>query len=93
MAQQPTGLYRVRRPFIADDRRMTPGDLVVVDAWRNAWQLIDRGYLVVAPDAYQTPVVEPAEPAEQPTGSPAPKRPRKAPAARKQTARSKSAED
>lgn len=50
MAQQPTGTYRVRRPFIAGDQTLTPGDVVVVDEWRNAYQLIDRGYLVAAPD-------------------------------------------
>lgn len=29
---------------------MIPGEIVDVTDWRNAYQLVDRGYLVAAPD-------------------------------------------
>ena len=45
MATAPTGLYEVRRPFISDGERMVPGVIVDVTEWRNAYQLLDRGYL------------------------------------------------
>lgn len=50
MAVKPVGMYKVRRPFDANGARMVPGELVDVTEWRNAYQLVDRGYLVAAPD-------------------------------------------
>ena len=51
----PTGPHRVRRPFAAGDRRLAVGTVVNVTGWRNAYQLVDRGYLVAA-DAPETDV-------------------------------------
>jgi hypothetical protein len=61
VAVAPIGLHKVRRPFDADGVRMIPGSIVDVTEWRNAFQLVDRGYLVAAPDA----VVEAAKPAKK----------------------------
>lgn len=51
MAVAPSGPHRVRRPFDADGRRLVPGEIVDVGGWRNAYQLVDRGYLVASPDS------------------------------------------
>lgn len=49
MATAPTGPYRVRRPFDANGQRVLPGDIVDVTDWKNGYQLVDRGYIVVIP--------------------------------------------
>lgn len=49
MSTPTIGLHQVRRPFDCDGRRLVPGELVDVTEWRNAFQLVDRGYLVAAP--------------------------------------------
>lgn len=51
MSSPTVGPHRVRRPFDCDGRRMIPGEIVDVTGWRNAYQLVDRGYLIPAPDA------------------------------------------
>lgn len=60
MAKAPTGPHRVRRPFDADGRRMSPGEIIDVTDWRNAYQLVDRGYLLAVyttrPNETTTPV-------------------------------------
>jgi len=67
VAVAPVGPHRVRRPFDADGVRMNPGEIVDVTEWRNAFQLVDRGYLVAIPVEDQA-VVEPvkATPAKKP---------------------------
>ena len=50
MSSPTVGPHRVRRPFDSDGRRMIPGEIVDVTGWRNAYQLVDRGYLIPAPD-------------------------------------------
>ena len=50
MSTPTVGPHRVRRPFDCDGRRLVPGEIVDVTDWRNAFQLVDRGYLVAAPD-------------------------------------------
>lgn len=55
MSTPTVGPHRVRRPFDADGRRMIPGEIVDVTDWRNAYQLVDRGYLVAAPDEVVAP--------------------------------------
>ncbi len=50
MSKPTVGPHRVRRPFDCDGRRMIPGEIVDVTEYRNAFQLVDRGYLVAAPD-------------------------------------------
>ena len=49
MTISPTGPHRVRRAFDADGARLSVGTVVDVTSWRNAYQLVDRGYLVAAP--------------------------------------------
>ena len=44
------GPHKVLRPFDADGTRLVPGTIVDVTDWRNGWQLVDRGYLVAAPE-------------------------------------------
>lgn len=56
----PTGPHRVRRPFTAGERRLAVGETVDVTGWRNAYQLIDRGYLVASDEP--TPIVTDACP-------------------------------
>lgn len=46
----PAGPHRVRRPFVAGEQRLAVGTVVDITGWRNAYQLVDRGYLVAAPD-------------------------------------------
>lgn len=46
MAIAPKGPHRVRRRFDAGGRIVTPGEIVDVTEFRNAFQLVDRGYLV-----------------------------------------------
>lgn len=65
MAVAPSGPHRVRRPFDADGRRMVPGEIVDVTEWRNAFQLVDRGYLVSSPDS---PLDSPETAAERSAG-------------------------
>ena len=55
MAVAPVGPHRVRRPFDADGVRMNPGDIVDVTEYRNAFQLVDRGYLVRLDPSEVTP--------------------------------------
>ena len=75
MTIAPTGPHRVRRPFDAGDTRLAVGAVVDVTEWRNAYQLVDRGYLVAIPVAE----VEKARPAKKaaakkaPAKKPAPK--------------------
>lgn len=45
----PTGPYLVRRAFTAGDTRLPAGTIVDVTGWRNAFQLVDRGWLVPVP--------------------------------------------
>ena len=59
MSTPTVGPHRVRRPFDCDGRRMIPGEVVDVTEWRNAYQLVERGYLVAAPDDVVDPVKEP----------------------------------
>ncbi len=58
MSTPTVGPHRVRRPFDCDGRRMIPGEIVDVTEWRNSYQLVERGYLVAAPDDV---VVEPVK--------------------------------
>lgn len=44
---------------------MVPDEIVDVTGWRNAFQLVDRGYLVAAPDS---PLEQPETAAERPAG-------------------------
>lgn len=55
MAIAPVGPHRIRRPFDADGVRMIPGEIVDVTEWRNAYQLVDRGYLVRLDPSEVTP--------------------------------------
>ena len=64
MAIAPAGPHRVRRPFDADGRRLIPGEIVDVTDWHNAYQLVDRGYLVAADPAEVEPVQLPATASE-----------------------------
>lgn len=68
MSIPTVGPHRVRRPFDSDGRRMIPGEIVDVTGWRNAFQLVDRGYLVPAPDA----VVETPKPVKKAAAKKAP---------------------
>jgi len=47
---------------------MIPGEIVDVTGWRNAFQLVDRGYLVAAPDA----IVEAPKPVKKAAAQKAP---------------------
>ena len=58
MAVVPVGLFCVRRPFDVDGKRVAPGDIVDVTEWRNAYQLLDRGYLVACPEDVAAPAVK-----------------------------------
>ena len=62
MATAPKGPHRVRRPFDAGGVRVAPGEIVDVTEWRNAFQLVDRGYLVALDpselEAIETPPVK-----------------------------------
>ncbi len=49
MAKAPVGPYRVRRPFDANGKKMIPGEVIDVTEWRNAFQLVDRGFLEAIP--------------------------------------------
>ena len=40
------GNHVVRRPFQTDGKQMVPGEIVDVTGWRNAFQLVDRGFLM-----------------------------------------------
>ena len=46
MSIPTVGPHRVRKPFDADGRRVIPGEIIDVTEYRNAYQLVDRGYLV-----------------------------------------------
>lgn len=59
MSTPTVGPHRVRRPFDCDGRRLIPGEVVDVTEWRNAYQLVERGYLVAAPDVVVEPVKKP----------------------------------
>lgn len=50
MSKPTSGFYKVRRPFDAGGVRVAPGEIVDVTGWRNAWQLVDRGYLIAVPE-------------------------------------------
>lgn len=62
MATAPVGVHRVRRPFDADGRRLVAGDLVDVTGWRNAYQLVERGFLVVCPETVLDSPVRASDP-------------------------------
>jgi hypothetical protein len=56
-------MFRVRRAFTAGDARLPAGTIVDVTGWRNAYQLVDRGWLVpidveqtLPPTVKKTPV-------------------------------------
>lgn len=72
MSRPTVGIHRVIRPFDADGRRLIPGEIVDVTEWRNAYQLVDRGYLIAAPSEQVTPTPRPA-PAKKATKAPAKK--------------------
>lgn len=81
MSIPTVGPHRVRRPFDSDGRRLIPGEIVDVTDWRNAYQLVDRGYLV----AVGSQIGETAE-----TPRPVKKAATKAPAKKAPAKRSKS---
>jgi hypothetical protein len=56
----PTGPHRVRKAFTAAGDRLPAGTVVDVTGWRNAYQLVDRGWLVVIP-ASDTEAPQPAK--------------------------------
>lgn len=49
MTTAPIGPHRVRKAFTAGDKRLPAGEIVDVTGWRNAYQLVDRGWLVAIP--------------------------------------------
>ena len=65
MATAPVGQHRIRRPFDADGMRMIPGEIVDVTEWRNAYQLVERGFLVPLDPSEVTPATVKKAPAKK----------------------------
>lgn len=69
MGLPTVGFYRVRKSFEVDGQRLAAGSIVDVTDWKNAYQLVDRGYLVAIP-AKEKVTLESATP-EAPISPPA----------------------
>lgn len=70
-----SGLHKVRKPFDKDGERLAGGTIVDVTDWKNAYALVDRGYLVKLTEAElaeQKPVI-PVMKAAEPLPSECPK--------------------